>query len=199
MASRICGNVVKPVSLLRCPPARYDVEWRFQAGCDVLRARHWNVAIILTCPATAYTPLSLANGRPVERCDEKRMIDRVIVGKTKRADEACRQKEPGNRLDSPLDQAEREGSSKAMTDEDRRGARQRGDRSIISVEPSRQRLPFRGRQARPHDFDPLRFKRRMQPRKPVCVRPTMRTVEYDNSERHQSLHHCSTPLRFRTG
>jgi hypothetical protein len=52
------------------------------------------------------------------------MIDRVIVGKTKRADEACCQEKAGNRLNSPLNQAERECSSQAMTDEDSRGKRQ---------------------------------------------------------------------------
>ena len=67
-----------------------------------MRARQWNIGIILTSPATEYAPLSLANGRPVERRDEKRMIDRVIVAKTKRADEACCQKKAGNRLYNPL-------------------------------------------------------------------------------------------------
>ncbi len=62
--------------------------------------------------------------RPVERRDEERMIDRVVVGKTKRADEACYQKKAGNRLNNPLNQAEREGSSQAMTYEDSRGERQ---------------------------------------------------------------------------
>ena len=90
------------------PAACYDVERGFQTGRHVLRAGQWNIGIILPRPATGCPTLSAANGSPVKRCVEKRVIDRVIVGKTERTDESCCQKKTGNRFDSLLNQAERE-------------------------------------------------------------------------------------------
>ena len=89
------------------PPTRHDLQGRFQVIGDSLRTRQRDIGIISTGPATADMPFPLADAGPVERVGKKRMIDRIIVGQAKRADEACRQKEAGNRFNGPLNQSQR--------------------------------------------------------------------------------------------
>ena len=164
--------------------AWYDVERRIQASRDVLRAGQRNIGVILARPAPADTPLPLANGRPIERRGKERLIDRIVVRETKRTDEACGQEKTGDRLRS-FDQPKGKRRAQAVTDKNSRRTRQRFDHPIIGVEPSRERLPVRRRQARAHDVEPLGVQLGMKPGEPVRVGRTMRPVQDDHPDRRR--------------
>ena len=95
---------IKPRLAVEMSPIRYDFQGRFQVIGYTLRTRQWDVGIISTCPAMADMPLPLSNAGPVERVGKERVIDRIIVGKAKRADEARCQKEASDRFHGPLNQ-----------------------------------------------------------------------------------------------
>jgi len=104
--------------------AWHRLKRNFQTIGHVLRARQWNIGIVITRPATAHAALSLANTSPIERRGEELVIQGVIVGKTECADEARGQKETVNGLGCSLDQSQSECGPQTMSNKDGRGQRQ---------------------------------------------------------------------------